>query len=298
MSRRIEYGVPSDQSGMAVRFGVAKGFFAGEGLDLSVRTIFGGPELAAAIDSGEVKIGEVGSPPGITAIGEGKRLKIVGSSIERGLGFFLLTAPLFETWVDLRGARAGGLSRGSCGYWYLRQILAQRGLILDQEVSFRELGADYHNQIELLRSGEINVMLSTEPYCSLGQSLGVAKFWGGVGELTKVPTIQWMVVVAQEDFLRQEPQIVQAVLRASRRSSRYAVRHLDQWIDFSAQHFGITREIAERAVRRELPHHHFDGELDLPGLGRAIELQHELGAIPRVLSLDEVADLRFQPVEA
>ena len=42
-------------------------------------------------------------------------------------------------------------------------------------------------------------------------------------------------------------------------------------------------------------HFHFDGQIDIAGLERAIELQHRIGSAPRRLSLDEVLDLRFQP---
>jgi alkylation response protein AidB-like acyl-CoA dehydrogenase/ABC-type nitrate/sulfonate/bicarbonate transport system substrate-binding protein len=293
MTIRLEYGIPSEQSGLAVRFGIAKGFFANAGIDLAMRTVYGGPELAAALGSGEIKIGELGSPPGITAIGRGTRLKIVASSVERGLGFFLLVDPLIKSWADLKGTTAGGLSRGSCGYWYLQQILAQHGIELEKEVAFSELGADYDRQVEMLRSRKINLILSTEPYCTLAENLGIAKLWGSVGDLGELPKIQWMVVVANESFLSEQPDDVRALLRAARQASAYAIGHLEEYIDFSAAHFGIERDVVRRAFHRELPYHHFGGELDLPGLQRAIDLQYRLGAISRVLPLNEVADTRI-----
>ncbi len=294
MTIRLEYGIPTEQSGLAVRFGIAKRFFADLGIDLAMRTIHGGPELAAALDSGEIKIGELGSPPGITAIGQGKHLKIVASAVERGLGFFLLVDPRITSWADIKGMTAGGLSRGSCGYWYLQQVLAEHGMALEKDVAFSELGADYDRQIELLRSNKINLILSTEPYCAQAEALGIGKLWGGVTDLADLPRIQWMVVVANGSFVDEQSNQVRAILRVARQASRYAVAHLEEWIDFYAAHFGIDREIAEQAIHRELPYHHFSGELDLPGLQRAIELQYRLGAIPKVLPMSEVADLRFQ----
>ena len=297
MASRLEYGIPTDQSGLAVRFGIANGFFADAGIDLSMRTIYGGPELAEAIGSGEVPIGELGSPPGITAIGQGRRIRIVASAVERGFSFFLLVRRGIAQWSELEGATAGGLSRGSCGYWYLQQILSRHGLELGRNVAFRELGADYHRQIELLESGDIDLILSTEPYVTLAEQSGAARSLGNVGELGDLPPIQWMVVVANGDLLRDSPVLVRDILAAARRASRHAVAHLDEWIDFTAAHFGIDRATAAQTVHRDLAHHHFDGELDLPGLSRAVELQHRLGAIPRVLSLSEIADLRFQGIE-
>ena len=39
---------------LTVRFGIENGIFEAEGLDLRMKVVFGGPEIAAAFDSGEV----------------------------------------------------------------------------------------------------------------------------------------------------------------------------------------------------------------------------------------------------
>ena len=46
--RKLEYGLPSGNDALTVRLGIEKGLFEAEGLDLSVRIVFGGPELADA----------------------------------------------------------------------------------------------------------------------------------------------------------------------------------------------------------------------------------------------------------
>ena len=52
MAHSISYGVPTDRCGLQLRLGIEKGFFREEGIDLSLRVVFGGPEIAAEIDSG------------------------------------------------------------------------------------------------------------------------------------------------------------------------------------------------------------------------------------------------------
>ena len=44
--RKIEYGAPTDKSADTVRLGIEKGLFEEEGLDLSVKVVFGGPQVA------------------------------------------------------------------------------------------------------------------------------------------------------------------------------------------------------------------------------------------------------------
>ena len=87
--RKLEYGTPTDTTGTSVQLGIEKGFFEEEGLDLSIKVIFGGPELAAAYDSGEILVGEIGSPPAINAIASGKRFRIVGSGCRRQAQMYL-----------------------------------------------------------------------------------------------------------------------------------------------------------------------------------------------------------------
>ena len=53
---KLEYGVPTDKEGLQLRFGMSKGVFRDEGFDASLRVVFGGPEIAAMYDSGELKI--------------------------------------------------------------------------------------------------------------------------------------------------------------------------------------------------------------------------------------------------
>lgn len=280
MTTKLSYGVPTNRSGINVRFGVAKGFFAQEGIDLDVRVIYGGPEIAAAYDSGALKIGELGTPPGITAISHGKRFKIVGSGLQRGVSLHFLAQFGLEGWEDLNGRTLGALTIGSCSYWYLRDLLAQHGLDPDKDVAIRGLGSDYARQLELLETGEIAALLTSEPNASLGESLGIARSWGDVFSLGDVPELQWVIQVANEDFLARDPDLVRQVVGISRRASQYLQVHRDEWIDFTASVFQTSRAVAVRAIERELPFVHFDGQLDVAGLDRAIKLQHRLGAIP------------------
>jgi ABC-type nitrate/sulfonate/bicarbonate transport system substrate-binding protein len=298
MAVQIDYGIPTDCCGVNVRFGIEKGFFAEEGMDVTVRVIFGGPEISAAYHSGELKIGELGTPPGITAIGNGQRFKIIGSGLPRGVGLFFLVRAGVKEWSDLKGRTLGALSIGSCSYWYLREILTQNGLDPDCDVTIRGLGDDYPRQMELFERGEIFALLATEPNVSKGEARGLVNSWGNVLDLADVPNLQWVIQVGNEDFLRREPELSRKFLRVAQRSSRYMAEHPEEWIAFNAKLFGMSREIAATSVARERPSLHFDGQLDRPGLERAIELQHHLGAIKEKLPLDRFVAEGFEPAVA
>jgi len=295
MSVKLDYGVPTHRSGLNVRFGVDKGFFADEGIDLNVRVVYGGPEISAAYHSGDLKIGELGTPPGVTAIGNGKRFRIVGSGLQRGIGLFFLARPEIKDWNGLKGKTLGTLSIGSCSYWYLVELLKQHDIDPVRDVSIRGLNDDYPRQIELFEKGEIASLLSPEPNAALGEAKHVLKSWGDVLSLGDVPQLQWIIQVANRDFLEAEPELVRNVLRAAQRASRYLGEHRDEFVAYTASFYGIPADVAAIAVRRELPFLHFDGQLDLEGLRRAIELQHHLGAIAENIPVEHFVASGYQP---
>jgi ABC-type nitrate/sulfonate/bicarbonate transport system substrate-binding protein len=198
----------------------------------------------------------------------------------------------------LSGKVVGILSKGSCGYWYARQILLQHGLDPDRDVTFRELGADYGRQLELFARGEVDAMLSNEPSCAEGEVRGVVRFWGSVHDLGKVANIQWLVEAANLDFIRQKPDLIAATLTAIRRCSSYAMEHTDEWAEFWSSTLGIGRETAHRAIARERPFRYPSGVLDLPGLQQAIALQQQLGAIQPGLGIADFVATQFQPERA
>lgn len=207
------------------------------------------------------------------------RFRIIGSGLQRAVSVFFLLLPDITTSDDLKGTTIGALSRGSCSYWYLRELVSQHGVDPDKDMKIRGLGPDDPRQLELFESGEIAGLLFAEPNGGLGQYRGIVTSWGDVFSPAKVPRLQWVVQVASEDFPARQPELVRAVLRAALRAFRYLAEHRNEWIEFAARHFNVPRAFAKTAIARERPVLRFDGRLDEDGPRNAIDLQHYLGTI-------------------
>ena len=158
-------------------------------------------------------------------------------------------------------------------------MLTQNGLNPDSDVRIRGLGSDYPRQLELFSLGEIAALLSPEPNSTIGEARGLVRSWGNVLDPSDVPDMQWSIQVANEEFLRQEPDLVRRFLQVAQRASRYLGEHPDEWVAFNASLFGLSYDITAKSVTRERPTLHFDGQLDLAGLDRAIALQHHTRSI-------------------
>ncbi len=117
-----------------------------------------------------------------------------------------------------------------------------------------------------------------------------------LGWCASTPTHAHDIHVARPNFIAKEAQLVRAVLAACKRSAHYAVENLDEWIDYAAEFYRTDRATAERAIIRELPHLHLDGEVDVQGLQEMIELQRRLGAVERHIEVEEISDFRFVPL--
>jgi NitT/TauT family transport system substrate-binding protein len=291
----LDYGVPTDKCAVTVRLGIEKGFFRDEGIDLTVRVVFGGPPLAAAYDSGQLQMGEIGSPPGVTAISRGARFKVVGSGLRRKAHMYFGARSGLNTWEELKGKRIGLLSRGSCPEWFVRAMLVARGLDPENHLVYVGLLDEYPRIIEVMKEGRIDAGIMVEPNMAMGEMQGVINCWGAVYDEPTLPPFQWIIHVARPDFIERQPELLRAVLRACRRSAHYGAEHVDEWIDFGMRQYKVDRQTMERAVKRELPHMHLDGQLDMQGLDEMIRLQGRLGGIGQPVTAAEITDLRFMP---
>jgi len=295
MSTAIEYGVPTDRCGIQLRLGAEKGFFRDEGIDLNVRIVFGGPEIAAEFDSGHLPIGELGTPPGLTALAKGARFKIIGSGIRRGAVQYFVAHPRFSGWSELSGANLGVLSRGSCSDWYMREVLKHHEIDSENFVTIRSLGTRYPEVLRMFAEGELDGAIISEPHVTLGEEAGLFKVWLGMNNVDFVPRLQWTIAVANDDVLLCEPNLVAAVLRGCKRSYRYAAENRDEWADFGAHYFRISRQTMTKSIEREFSDLHFDCAVDIEGLAAALTLQRKLGAVTAPMLLSDIVDIRFTP---
>ena len=292
--RKIEFGTPSGNDALSVRFGIANGIFAQDGLNLSVRTVFGGPEIAAAFDSGEIPIGSLGSPSGLNAIASGKKFRIIGSGCRQRAHMFLGVGKGISDYQALRGKRIGLLSIGSCPSWILRKMLRHQGLDADRDVTMVPLHGEYPRIIEIMEEGRIDACLATEPNLSIGEERGALDIWAAAYEQPYLPHFQWIVRVANVDFIAQEPETVAAVLRGCKQSANYAAENLDEFARFVAGYYRASEQAAQTAIKRELPLYELNGVLNLAGLQNAADLLHELGGIQQPMPVEAFTDLQFQ----
>jgi len=163
----------------------------------------------------------------------------------------------------------------------------------ETDVTIHGLGARYPEIMNMLASNELDGAIMSEPHVTMGEEAGLFKVWLGMNKLDFVPRMQWAIAVANDNVLAEEPNLVAAVLRGCQRSYRYAAENRDEWADFGAHHYNISRETMMKSIEREFSDLHFDCAIDLEGLEAAVTLQRKLGAVTAPLSIADIIDARF-----
>ena len=270
-----------------------QGFFADEGIALTVKVIPGGDALAKAMGRGEIHIGRMGTPPFLQAVGNGSFPdgRIVASSVIGNLDHFLLVVrPEIADLTQLRGRTVGVLSRGSCDGHLMRMLLARAGLDPDRDVQYHELWSQYET-LDGMASGELAAQLMVEPLVAQGEAAGVLRVVGP-GSVAE-PHFQWGLLVARAAFIDEQPDLLRRLLRAYLRGVRHCVEHPAALRALLLrQPHACDPAVLDRAFTRTLPIWNTTGAVDVPGLQRAIEMMREIGSLAGPLDAATLVDLR------
>ena len=201
MARKVVYGMPTERSAPSVQYGVAKGFFRDEGIDLFAQAFHGGPAIAAALDCGELEFAHLGTPPALVARSRGARFRAVGSAIKRRLHLYFGIRSNIAQVEDLRGGRLGLLSMGSCDEWVGRRMLQDHGLQAGADVELVPVFQGYENIVGLIAARDIDGAIAIEPSMSLGEEEGVLKIWAAAFDEPYLPVFQWNVLAASDRLI-------------------------------------------------------------------------------------------------
>jgi len=280
------WGVPSFWiERFPLYYGRRLGFFEKRGIKLEIKYYWGGPELAAAVNTGEVHIGEMGLPPFLKAFSQGLPAKVIASSTIRQLDHYLVGRPEIGTVSELAEKRIGILSFGSCDDYFLRFVLQASGIDPVTEVEIVPLGNSY-GDISCFTSGRIDAGFLVEPYVAQGESTGAVKVLATVKDY--FPSYQWGIILGHDDLLRDRLDLAQRAMSAYRESCRIIQQNTERSAAYGAQVFRIKKEIFKRALIRGLESWELDGRIDVEGVRNCVRIQHETGAIPTVINPDEI----------
>lgn len=209
---------------------IEEGYFAEEGLDLTLVTGFGADKTMTAVLSGEADIGFMGAEASVYAFQEGATDPVVNfAQLTQRAGNFLVAReemPDFK-WEDLKGREVLGGRKGGMPQMVFEYILRQNGidpqkdLSIDQSIDFGSTAAAFSGGL-----GEFSVEF--EPSATALEQEGTGYVVASLGvDSGYVPYTSYS---AKASFMEEKPEIIQAFTSALQKGMDYVQTHTPEEI--------------------------------------------------------------------
>lgn len=202
----------------------AEGFYADEGLDLTIEP--GGPSVdgVAMVASGQADIGQLSSSPSLMlAVSEGIPVKAFATGAqEHPYTFFSLPDTPLESPEDFAGLHVGTQATGEI---LLDALLAANDMSRDDIADFTAVGAD----VTPLLTEQVDVwtgwLTNTQQLNQLPEGHHQLRLWDAGVQLYALP------YYARTELIENEPEVLEAFLRATAKGWQFAQDNFDIAID-------------------------------------------------------------------
>ncbi len=194
-------------------------FFAGNGLNVTIRDYTSGMEAVNAIFNGEVDMAATAEFPlvkkalnqekisAIVSIDKSQLQDLIGRK-DRGI----------QNVLDLRGKRIG-VTLGTIAQFYLGRFLMLHGINL-QDVTMVDINPS--ESVGALTKGDVDAIIIWQPYAN-----AIENALGNNAAIWPVQSSQetYIVEVAKNDWISQHPDVVRRYIKALAQAEDYFVQH-------------------------------------------------------------------------
>lgn len=274
-SKKIIIANPDDvPTFMPIYFGVDKGFFAREGLQVEVTNVKTNV-LVSGLVAGEIDYGTAAGSI-LRGIVQGLPLKMLLYMAERP-DFILVSRPEINSVPDLKGKVVSSTSPAATTNMALLATLKKFN-VDPSEVTFQYI-AGSADKLAALQSGAVSAAVLSPPFDSIAVEKGMRRlfFSGGIMDspFTGIGT--------SEAKIKSNPEEVKAVLRAVIKIMDYIKdpAHKQELVDYIASRYKVSSKIAEETLKTELDIMRTDGRVPDEAL------QHDIEAAVKDLKLSQ-----------
>ena len=206
---RIAHGAFNEKV-EALWTGVEQGFFRKHGVSVEVINIRSGPQTMAALASGDIHMAYTIPGSVLSAAAGGMDIAFFTGVVNRGDGDFVV-APAIRRGEDLKGKRVGVQSIGG-GVWSMTMLaLEHLGLEPTRDKILMMVVGDQAVLTQAMTTGNIDAAYVGYTFSTLLKEKGFRVLL----DLGKAPIpYQGLSLATQRSYLKQNPQIVDSVVRA------------------------------------------------------------------------------------
>ncbi|MCC7566542.1 MAG: ABC transporter substrate-binding protein [Methanomicrobiaceae archaeon] len=257
--------------------------------DVSDKRFETGPPEMQAMLAGEIDVAYSGAAPVIAAISSGLDAKIVAAAQTQGSDLVIRSDIPYSSPADLKGLTIGTYPPGSIQDTILRNWLKENDIDPDRDLEIKAMGPG--DATTAMAAGQIDGAFLPHPHPSIIAAQGHGRSVVQSGEM--YPNHVCCVVVASGRLIREQPEVVEQIVRTHIRATEYAIANPDEAAEIFVGATGMDIDQVRRSLNEWDGAWVSDPNLIIEPVEDYVRIQHELGYIDQPLTQDDIFDLSF-----
>ena len=209
---------------------IEEGYFAEEGIDLTLVTGFGADKTMTAVLTGEAQIGFMGSESTIYTYAGGTPDYVINfAQLTQRAGNFLVSREPIDNFSwdmlkgkDVLGGRAGGMPQMVFEY-----ILKQNNINPSTDVNINQ-SIDFGSTAAAFSGGDADFTVEFEPHATAFEQKGDGYVVASLGEDSGY--VPYTAFCAKKSFIEENPELIQAFTNALQKGMDYVQTHTPEEI--------------------------------------------------------------------
>ena len=204
---------------------IEEGYFADEGIDLTLVTAFGADKVMTAVLSGEADIGFMGSESSIYTYNEGATDYVVNfAQLTQRAGNFLVAREKMTdfTWEDLKESYVLGGRKGGMPQMVFEYILKQNNIDPDTDLEINQ-SIDFGSTAAAFSEGQGDFTIEFEPHATSLEEAGKGYVIASLGEDSGY--VPYTAFSAKGSYIDENPEIIQSFTNALQKGMDYVQSH-------------------------------------------------------------------------
>jgi len=291
----LRYGHMGVADSAPIYVAVEKGFFAEEGLNVTLTRFTGGPQIIEAAVAGSIDCGHSGIVPAIMAFSSGIPLRIMTDQatwdLEHDASAWVVRADSdIQSVEDLKGKTYAVHTYGSLTYLVAQIVFKTHGLKTppDPSPDVNVVLIPFPKMPEALSATDgVDVIDTVEPFVTIALQMGGRILYHPATSI--FPDHVWHTATAffMQEFIDEHKDVVDAFIRANVKAVRWIRDNREETMRIVAKYTGLDYDLVKTMA---LPT--WGESLDSNGVQREMELMLEWGWIKESI---DVSKLVYSP---
>jgi ABC-type nitrate/sulfonate/bicarbonate transport system substrate-binding protein len=267
-------------------YGIEKGFYRKEGVDLQFRILRGELAISAMVSGKEVDY-IYGAGTAFLAAVRGAPVRILSHDFKSVL-FYLMAQPNIQSPKDLKGKKIAVASLGGTGAASARAALKALALDPDRDMTFIVIGAA-SIRLAAMETGSVEAAIMPVPWNITMRAKGFKELIFA-GKVVSQPLTG---IATTKRKIEQNPEQAKKVLRGFVRTLKAVKRERKDVVEFISRNFNLEPQVAEEAYGVMLSSLSDDGAVSQQALQELLEQFKKETGVKREISVGDIVDYRL-----